>query len=130
MKIDKTKTKTTLTVTISISEMRACLEDYQKDVMADLISAEFEGGIPETRQRAIFLATACVNPTKFYELLQMHGMEYPATPKSFTGWKQLFIEQPYLFGITDEVATEDVEVVILHLDGMPGLDVRQLLDNI
>ena len=129
MNISTIKATTTITFTTSLSEMRGILEDYQRDLMSDLLADEY-GATPMTRAQVATFALTCATPHLFATLIEKHGCEYVATPKNLSGWVMLFINQPYIFGLTDEVA-EDGDVVLLVIEGHPvPYDVRRALKNI
>lgn len=129
MNITTTKAATTITFTTSLKEMRGILEDYQRDLMADLLADEY-GAETMTRAQVATFGLTCATPHLFDTLIEKHGCHYIATPKNLSGWVMLFIDQPYIFGLTEEIA-EDGDVVLLVIEGHPvPYDVRRALKNI
>ena len=121
MNITKTKTKTTLTVTTTLMELKTNLEAYQNDMIAEMVSdyRSYDGG-PMTFHNASKVAAICFHQGEaFYNLVEKTNTCWVDTPRTAKAWIELVITLPYIFGLTDEVVTEDIEVVTLVLDGCP-----------
>jgi hypothetical protein len=127
MNITKTRIKTTLTITTSIVELKHNLEAYQREMLSEMVPST--GGAFDSRELTNF-AFICMKQEKaFYDLVEHTGTCWVDTPKGTKAWRELVIRLPYIFGLTDSVLTEDVDVVILVLDGVAH-DISEVKDSI
>jgi len=131
MNITKIKSKTTITIVTTLMELKTYLAGYQKDMMQEIVADEFVelGNVVNFRDAAKFGFICMQNGTEFDDLVEKTGTPWIATPRTAKAWIQLFIDNPYLFGITDDEITDEVEEVVLVLDGAQ-INATRLLMNL
>lgn len=122
MVISKTQTKTILTVSTSIAELRANLTAYQSDMMQEMVAELYrneDGKTVNWRDAAKFALICMNNSEEFEALVEKTGTPWIPTPSmgSTKAWVDLVINHPYMFGLTDEVVTEDIQEVVLIVSG-------------
>lgn len=131
MNITKVKSKTTLTVATTLMELKANLVAYQNDMIAELVgSKQAYAGSALTFADAVKVAQICFHKGEAFDnLVEKEGVLWVNTPRNVVGWIELLIALPYIFGLTDEVLTDDIEVVTLVLDGRT-YDISDVKDSI
>jgi hypothetical protein len=121
MNITKEKSKTILTIETSVKELRACLEAYQNDMIAEIVFfLKGRGKMANNKDIAAF-ATICLNKGKaFDELVEQSGTPWVDGPTDVVRhrWHDAVIDNPYIYGVTEDVITDDVEEVIIVIDGV------------
>jgi len=121
----------TLTFRTTVEELNTNLESYQSDMIQELI-CEIRKDMSSTvnwRDAAKFAFVCLKNDTRFDDLVEKTGTPWIPTPTTHSGWVNLFTDNPYLFGVTDDVVTDDIQEVVLFLDG-DRHDVSTLIHNI
>ena len=123
MTTTKTKSKTVLTVKTTVEELQANLTVYQTDMMQEMV-AELYRSVEDCesvdwRDAAKFALICMHNGEEFEALVQKTGTPWIPSPLNgaISSWVDTVINHPYIFGLTDEVVTKDVEEVVLIVSG-------------
>ena len=139
MEIIKTTAKTTLNIKTTITELRSLLGEYQQDQLLDLMrefcSGENIPGSVIRRGDAARFAVICMeNGKEFSDLVEKTDTPWlptPAASHGTDGWIEALINYPYIFSITDDVATDDVGVIFVTFTDTGIIrNVSALIDNI
>lgn len=113
------KTTKTLTIRTTVAELNSSLEAYQADMMLEMVSKYRKDNSQNVnwRDAAKFGLICMKGDERFDQLVEETGTPWIATPENVAGWVQSVCDFPYMYGITDEVASGDIEEVVLFLDG-------------
>lgn len=123
MVISKTQSKTTLTVKTSIPELQANLTAYQTDMIQEMVielyRSKEDDKTVDWRDAAKFALICMRKGDEFDALVEKTQTPWISSPLTgaTSSWVELVVEYPYIFGLTDEVVTKDVEVVVLVIGG-------------
>ncbi len=121
MKFNKVSSKTTLTITTTVEELQKSLQAYQRDMLHDLLLSVN----PKDKVETSYLMSVCMfRGAEFDNLIEKHAICWVNSPDENTSilnptarWAAAVLDNPYLFGINDEEISEDVEEIILVIDG-------------
>jgi hypothetical protein len=123
MEISKTQSKTTLTIKTTVKELQANLTAYQTDMMQEMVAELYrsreDGESVDWRDAAKFALICMQKGDEFDALVEKTGTPWIPSPLNgaVSSWVDTVINHPYIFGLTDEVVTEDVQEVVLILNG-------------
>jgi len=123
-------------VELTLDEVRAILRAYNEDMMVELADAYFDLTIERRhgkftlRQMAEF-AEVMADENRRAELVEKAGVEFLETPVLTHDWRDLVVNNPYLF-LDPDILTNaggpfgELQVT---LDGV-ALDVETILNNV
>jgi len=123
-------------VEFTLDEVRNILRAYNKDMMIELAGVYFDLSLAERRrdftirQMAEF-AEVVADSNRRADLVEKAGVEFIETPARNQDWRDLIVNNPYLF-LDPDILTNvggplgDLQVT---LDGV-ALDVETLLNNV
>ena len=132
MKVTRTNV---IKVELTLDEVRCILRAYNEDMMVELADAYFDltlerrHGKFTLRQMAEF-AEVMADENRRAELVEKAGVEFLETPVLTHDWRDLIVNNPYLFLDPDILTNAGGPLGELQvtLDGV-ALDVETLLNN-
>jgi hypothetical protein len=130
MNITKEKSKTILTIETSVNELRACLEAYQIDMISEIVYYLKGCGKMANNKDITAFAAICLNKGKaFFDLVDQSGTPWVDGPTDVVRqrWHDAVADNPYIYGVTDDVITDDIEKVIIVIDGV-RYDISEIID--
>ena len=131
-----THTNVIIKVELTLDEVRDILKAYNQDMAIELAGVYFDLTIERRhgkftlRQMAEF-AEAVADPLRRAELVEKVGVEFIETPARNQDWRDLVVNNPYLFLDPDILANAGGPFGELQvtLDGV-ALDAETLLNNV
>lgn len=130
-------TNTTLTkIEFTLDEVRNLLQAYNTDMMIELAGVFFDLTIDRRHSKfnlreMVEFAEAMADENRRAELVEKAGVEFVETPVRNQDWRDLIVNNPYLFLDPDILTNSGGPFGELQvtLDGV-ALDVETLLNNV